>query len=122
MTLRDPSGRLAANEELPGDAKASADVSLPWEQVKEDRVNETIRPAIEPEGDFASGERTEPKTAEEEREAPFEGDFAAGERTEPQSAEDELEASTHGDFAVGERTEPQSAEEAVPGTFADTTT
>ena len=82
-------------------------------------MNEAIRPAFEPEGDFASGERTEPKSTEEELEAPFEGDFAAGERTEPLSPEDELEAAGHGDFAAGERTEVQTAEEAVPGTFAD---
>lgn len=85
-------------------------------------MNETITPAVEPEGDFASGERTEPKPAAEEREAAFKGDFAAGERTEPQSAEDELEASVHGDFAAGERTEAQAAEEAVLGTFADSDT
>ena len=85
-------------------------------------MNETFRPAVEPEGDFASGERTEPKQAEEALEAAFEGDFAAGERTEPLSVEDELEAAGHGDFAAGERTELQSAEEAVPGTFADSDT
>ena len=80
-------------------AKASADASHPWQQVKEDRVNEPITQAVEPEGDFASGDRAEPKTAEEELEATFKGDFAAGKRTEA-----------------------QATDEAVPGTFADTDT
>jgi hypothetical protein len=89
-------------------------------------MNETTAPTTElpaatapaqdeVEGDFATGERTEPKEASTEL---HEGDFAAGERTEPDAPDPE--ADLHGDFAAGERTEPIDAEAEAEGTFADT--
>ena len=69
----------------------------------------------EVEGDFATGERTEPKEPGSEI---HEGDFAAGERTEPDVTDPE--ADLHGDFAAGERTEPIEAEDEAEGTCADT--
>ena len=101
-------------------------------------MNETVTPAIELpeatatstaavpatpqvpnpdeiEGDFATGERTLPKTGEEEL---HEGDFAAGERTEPEVIDPESEL--HGDFAAGERTEVITEAEEDEGSFSDT--
>ena len=71
----------------------------------------------EAEGDFATGERTEPKDAGTDL---HEGDFAAGERTATEVPGADPEADLHGDFAAGERTEPIEAEDEVEGTFADT--
>jgi len=84
-------------------------------------VNEKTSPVAVLPGDFAAGERTEPLTHEEEREAEFQGDFAAGGRTEPLTPQEEQEADLHGDFAAGGRTEPLTPEDDAPGTFADTT-
>ena len=85
-------------------------------------MNERTAAVIDPSGDFASGERTEPETAVEEQAASLQGDFAAGERTEPQTAEEELETGLHGDFAAGERTEPLTEDGDTPGSFADSST
>jgi hypothetical protein len=95
-------------------------------------MNETAAPATEPlepvatasaevaaeiEGDFATGERTEPKTDESEL---HEGDFAAGERTVPEVVGGDPEATLHGDFAAGERTDALAVEDETEGSFADT--
>jgi hypothetical protein len=73
----------------------------------------------EVEGDFATGERTEPKDEATEL---LEGDFAAGERTTSEITDADPDADLHGDFAAGERTEPIEAQAGSEGTFADTTT
>jgi len=91
-------------------------------------MNDTTAPAIElpagtattpdeAEGDFATGEHTEPKDAGTEL---HEGDFAAGERTTTEVPSTDPEADLHGDFAAGERTEPIEAEDEAEGNFADT--
>lgn len=69
----------------------------------------------EVEGDFATGERTEPKADGTEL---HEGDFAAGERTMPDPVDAGPEDELHGDFAAGERTEAAPAADADEGTFA----
>jgi hypothetical protein len=72
-----------------------------------------------PGGDFAGGERTEPRSEEEVKAArEFEGDFAGPERTKPLEGQDELEAELHGDFAGGERTKPLTEKDVEPGSFA----
>lgn len=76
-------------------------------------------PSHELEGDFAAGERTEPRPEESDL---HEGDFAAGGRTTPEVTGHDPEADLHGDFAAGERTEPIAAEDADEGSFGDTTT
>ncbi len=91
-------------------------------------MNETTAPIIElpaatalvqdeVEGDFASGERTEPVEPGTDL---HEGDFAAGERTTVEVVGADPEADLHGDFAAGERTEPIEAEDEAEGNFADT--
>jgi hypothetical protein len=95
-------------------------------------MTETLAPSIEQpaptptaavgdeaKGDFASGERTEPKIDEN---ASDEGDFAAGERTAAQAGEPDPEGELHGDFAAGERTEPLTTEGSDEGTFGDAAT
>jgi hypothetical protein len=83
-------------------------------------MNNTTPPTPVPPGDFAAGERTEPLTPEEAREADLQGDFAANVRTGTPTPDEVREEGLHGDFAEGERTEPLTSEDDTPGTFADT--